>query len=131
MRSPIIAFSLMAAAAVSPSLVSAMPLPPFDVSSPSIPSTPASGLPADLPSPGNPGQQTQTDNPGSTGRAKQDSKNENEPHNVNEHHRRANDGQTAGGNAYTGPSNDVYGGNVINESGSETNTQSNTLASSE
>ena len=91
MRSPVIAFGLFAAAAVSPSLVGAAP-----TSAPAAPAVPAIPAP-DTPSVVSGVERTRT------------------PHARREELvARAYDSGTAGGNAYTGGTSDTSGGNVVN-----------------
>ena len=107
MRSPIITFSIVAAAAVSPALVSAAPNLNTIAMVPQLTSNTHSGS-----SSGSPRDHHAEQN--------------REPfRNAQGRVRRADDGQTAGGNAYTGNSNDVYGGDVVNKSNSDTTAQTN------
>lgn len=108
MRSPIIAFSIVAAAAVSPSLVSAAPASPNLASglAPAVPHTPQLAT-------------RQLDVVNGESRA---------PH-THKQHARVDDSQTAGGNAFTGSSSDVNGGSIYNESEDNTDTITNTASS--
>lgn len=109
MRSPVIAFSIFAAAAVSPTLVSAAPsnVAGRAIAPPGLPVA----VPAALP---NTNSQRQHD-----GGDKSHGRN-----------RRALDGNTAGGNAYSGGTSDSTGGSVVNESEDDPDaTVSNNMAS--
>lgn len=103
MRSPVIAFSIFAAAAVSPALVGAAPtspnlnLPPgHDLATTNQHAVPAAGdaathvppVPREL----------------------------NSKHHKHQRERRVEDYRTAGGNAYSGASGNVSGGDTVNES---------------
>lgn len=96
MRSPVIAFSIFAAAAVSPSLVGAAP------TSPNIPATShVSGVNAPVDAPIHPPSI---------------------PREMSRHSRKhdrrgapGGDAASAGGNAYSGAAGDVSGGNSIND----------------
>ncbi len=105
MRSPVLAFSIFAAT-VAPTLVAGAPTPrPYSGNVESAPTlTRREGLsPASLPGlPSLPAAPVR---------------------------KRATDGGTAGGNAYSGNSNDASGGSVGNVSDSDTAAQGNTAAS--
>ena len=135
MRSPVIAFGLFAAAAVSPTLVSAAPAPPKinEVQSTSkvaaanaqiLHTTPISrsipevgGL---VPNPN--GVQPSHTSQHASSKKKHEHKSS-KP-------KRALDGNTAGGNAYSGGTNDATGGSIVNESNSgDTDTITNETAS--
>ena len=109
MRSPVIAFGLFAAAAVSPTLVGAAP---------TSPNLPTNGL-------GVPHVPNPADSAPNVPHVSRSLK-----HGSHEHERRANDSGTAGGNAYSGVSGSVSGGNTINDAGDEDNTITNMGASS-
>lgn len=132
MRSPVIAFSIFAAATVGPSVVSGAPAP----------NKPAAGIPATgspfgalLPVPNVPlsaarrAFQDPTDAPtrpspdGLEGYQAKD-----KSHEKSKHHRRALDSQTGGGNAYTGNTSDTSGGTIVNE-GDNDETLTNDTAS--
>ena len=104
MRSPVIAFSIFAAAAVSPTLVSAAP------------ATPNVGGGALVPTPGF----QRTDAITGVG-PHLPARPQAQPHsheNTNPRHKqhsRALDGGTAGGNAYSGSTSDATGGSIQNE----------------
>lgn len=105
MRSPVIAFGLFAAAAVSPTLVSAAP------TSPNLPNgltAPAQGL-------AGPADSVHTP---ITRELKHTTHH-------NKHERRDEDFRTAGGNAYSGVSGDVSGGNQVNEADNDDDTITN------
>ncbi|KAI0706080.1 hypothetical protein BC835DRAFT_1409712 [Cytidiella melzeri] len=114
MRSPVIAFGIFAAAAVSPSLVSAAPTSPRinEVSSvPHVATADASAIhqphvprEADLPV---------LDESHNTHHAAT------KKHKSKSHHKRALDGNTAGGNAFSGGTSDATGGTVVNEGSDE------------
>ena len=116
MRSPVIAFGIFAAAAVSPTLVSAAPTSPRinEVSNvPHVAAADASALhqphmrrePDLLP----------IDEPGSHP-AHSTQHSSNKKHKTKAHHpKRALDGNTAGGNAYSGGTSDSTGGSIVNE----------------
>ncbi|PSR71329.1 hypothetical protein PHLCEN_2v12843 [Hermanssonia centrifuga] len=117
MRSPVIAFGIFAAAAVSPSLVSAAP------TSPNVPNVGDGVMGAPL----NP-LLTRVHAPtaGSVARRSQDHSGIPVPENAqaldssqkkskHHHSKRAYDAGTGGGNAYTGGSSDASGGTVVNE----------------
>lgn len=130
MRSPVLAFSVLAAT-VGPSLISAAPAgtPGVDMvngaashfvravpAAPAIPAAP--GLPVSVPTLPVPGAPTSTE-PG----AHQPNKPKGGPA------KRATDAGTAGGNAYTGGTTDASGGNVSNISNDPDTTVSNTNSS--
>lgn len=109
MRSPVIAFGLFAAAAVSPSLVSAAP-----AGTPNV-----AGLVPHIPGPPNP-----TSNLPAPPVRRQDVRDVVTPPTVNtdgkkhkQRSKRALDSGTAGGNAYSGGSSDASGGNLANHGG--------------
>ncbi|TCD67525.1 hypothetical protein EIP91_012279 [Steccherinum ochraceum] len=111
MRSPIIAFSIVAAAAVSPTLVSGAP------TSPNLPTgnLPGNGVGHGLPSPpvGAPGGLP------AAAALRRDLETRSGEHlkktHRHKHYARQNsDGRTAGGNAYSGSSSNVDGGDVFN-----------------
>ncbi len=115
MRSPVIAFGIFAAAAVSPSLVSAAPTSPQlgGVAAPGVPADPTTASPV-----GNPLRAV----PMSALPVRR----ELEDHHSDKHHkshrkheRRVDDYRTAGGNAYSGVSGNVSGGNSINNADSD------------
>lgn len=118
----------MAAAAVSPSLVSAAPVK-TDLQN-GLPVDPLASVPppsiGQANGPQSPTGAPPTPHPAAerTHKFGSDRNGDGDPHKpTNRLESRAFDGQTAGGNAYTGNSDNVYGGNVINEStGSQTYT---------
>lgn len=117
MRSPVIAFSIFAAAAVSPALVGAAPTSPNisqvkDIASkqPSIP----------------PGAPHVPGIPREFGDKGFGDKEFGEKHHKHKHDRRVEDYRTAGGNAYSGGSGTVSGGDVINDADRNDNTITNT-----
>jgi hypothetical protein len=123
MRSPVIAFGIFAAAAVSPTLVSAVPTSPRinEVSSvPHVATADASAIHQphvprkDLPI---------LDDPSETQHSASHKKHKGKSH------KRATDGNTAGGNAYSGGTSDATGGSVINEGedGEDVNGNPNTI----
>ncbi len=112
MRSPVIAFGIFAAAAVSPSLVCAAP------TSPNVPNV-GSALSA-APHPPNA--------PASVPHMPRELNNKHSTH-KHKHKGRAEDFQTAGGQAYSGASGNVSGGDVVNSSDDNDNAITNTDAS--
>lgn len=115
MRSPVIAFSIFAAAAaVSPTLVGAAP------TSPNL-----NGLAAAQGVPGAAAGAAKAPHVPAMVRDLSDKHNSRK----NKHDRRVDDYQTSGGNAYSGASGAVSGGNVINEASSDDDTITNTGAS--
>lgn len=136
MRSPVIAFSIFAAATVGPSVVSGAPAPkPPGAAA----AAPGAGLVTGL-LPGSGGNfgsgvplprafQDPTDAPtrpspdGLEGYQAKD-----KSHEKSKHHRRALDSQTGGGNAYTGNTSDTSGGTIVNE-GDNDETLTNDTAS--
>ena len=132
MRSPVIAFGLFAAAAVSPTLVSAAPASQV----PAVPVVPA--LPA---SPGLPDSSTAgntlapaTNNAkalpvSSATQVRRELDRHHSKHHKNKHERRIDDYRTAGGNAYSGASGNVSGGNTVNNAQDEDDTIRNTNSS--
>lgn len=136
MRSPIIAFSIAAAVAVSPALVAGapqLPPPPGPLSkSPSLP-PPANNLP--LVDPGVASQAT-----GSKDRSREAAHHRRAFGTRREHtsktHKHQNyarqfDSQTAGGNAYSGSSSNVDGGDVFNVAETPDGVITNNAGSSE
>ena len=116
----------MAAAAVSPSLVSAAPVNSLPVDTSGVPSSLTNNGPlsqANGPQ-SSPGVSSTPHPSNATHKFGSDRNGDGDPHKpTNRLESRAFDGQTAGGNAYTGNSDNVYGGNVINQStGPQTNT---------
>ena len=101
MRSPIIAFSIVAAATVSPALVAGAMVPKL----PSAAQVPGNGvhLPAAPVGAANLKRHRSE--------TRKDHSHRSSKH---KHYVRQNDGQTAGGNAYSGSSNNVNGGDVFN-----------------
>ena len=118
MRSPIIAFSIVAAATVSPTLVSGAP------TSPNL----APGAPnlGGISTPEAPPPVPHAKFARQLGAITADAA-PNRPR--TKHHARVDDSQTAGGNAFTGGSSDVNGGTIYNEAGSVDDTISNTGSS--
>ena len=106
MRSPVIAFGLFAAAAVSPSLVGAAPTSPNIGSAPAVVSH---GVPNG--SPHVPVARELHDKHHHT------------------HQRRVEDFRTSGGNAYSGASGDTSGGNVLNAADNNDDELTNTDSS--
>jgi hypothetical protein len=120
MRSPVIAFGLFAAAAVSPTLVGAAPASP-NIPANSLTQHPAPGLPA---VPG--------DSATSIPHVGRDLSGLNDSHKARKSHkhgRRDEDSDTAGGNAYSGVSGNVSGGNTLNDAGNNEDTLANTDSS--
>ena len=118
MRSPVIAFSIFAAAAVSPALVGAAPTSPNiskvgDIASKQhLPAGSAPHVPAMV---------TREFGDKDFG-----DKEFGEKHHKHKHDRRVEDYRTAGGNAYSGGSGTVSGGDVINDADRNDNTITNT-----
>ncbi|KAI0803088.1 hypothetical protein BC629DRAFT_95384 [Irpex lacteus] len=118
MRSPVIAFGIFAAAAVSPTLVSAAPASPRinEVSSvPHVAAADVSGLhpPHSRRDPQLPS--LPLDESGSHA-AHNTQHSSSKKHKSKTHHpKRALDGNTAGGNAYSGGTSDATGGTIVNE----------------
>lgn len=113
MRSPVIAFGIFAAAAVSPTLVGAAP------ASPNLPAGVVPGAPGHTVPPTPAGHL-----PGMVRRELES----NDKHH-RKHHRRVEDYRTAGGNAYSGSAGTVSGGDVINDAESNDDAITNTGAS--
>lgn len=117
MRSPIIAFSIVAAATVSPTLVSGAPASPNLPNGLAIPNTASAShmqphaFARQIPS-----------------LPETESKDTRHPR-TKQHVARVDDSQTAGGNAYSGASSDTNGGTIYNEAGSEDDTITNTGSS--
>ena len=129
MRSPVIAFSIFAAATVGPSVVSGAPTAQpnahdMGLPVPSVPSVHSVPL-----GPARRAFQDPTDAPtrpspdGLEGYQAKD-----KSHEKSKHHRRALDSQTGGGNAYTGNTSDTSGGTIVNE-GDNDETLTNDTAS--
>ena len=108
MRSPVIAFGIFAAAAVSPTLVGAAPASP------------------NLPTPGISNGMGTPHTPHVPGMARELETNDKHHR---KHHRRVEDYRTAGGNAYSGSAGTVSGGDVINDAESNDDAITNTGAS--
>jgi hypothetical protein len=126
MRSPVIAFGIFAAAAVSPTLVSAAPTspsigtgitPPAGVPNPATAANhvgnPLRAAPAPIPTPPH------------VPRELSDHHDRNRQSHRTKHERRVNDGYTSGGNAYSGVSGDVSGGDTVNNSNEESEITNN------
>ena len=139
MRSPVIAFSIFAAATVGPSLVSGAPAAP----APPLPDT--KGLTGHLPVVGGGLGSLPTGPNNHVGRAFQDPTDAPTPpssstvegfqatdgkkHKKTHHHSRANNDKTAGGNAFSGGTSDSSGGTIVNENEDDATTLTNTNAS--
>lgn len=113
MRSPVIAFSIFAAAAVSPTLVGAAP------------SSPNLGGVSSVPGPAG----SATDTATHAVHAVRELSLTNDRHAHHKQERRVEDYRAAGGNSYSGSSGTVSGGDVINQAGSNDNTITNTDSS--
>ena len=107
MRSPVIAFSIFAAAAVSPALVGAAPTSPNISKVGDIASK--QHLPAE-----------------SAPHVPMVAREFGDKHRKHKHDRRVEDFRTAGGNAYSGASGTVSGGDVINDADNNDNEITNT-----
>ncbi|KAI0095304.1 hypothetical protein BDY19DRAFT_81403 [Irpex rosettiformis] len=127
MRSPVIAFGIFAAAAVSPNLVAAAPASPALNGVSNVQHVTAAEasplhqggharrqLPVDLP----PVKESHTPQHSA------DKKHESKP----QRPKRALDGNTAGGNAFSGGTSDATGGTIVNESDDDQNTITNNAA---
>lgn len=127
MRSPVIAFSIFAAA-VSPSLVSAVPTPKSpSLNNKSLDNVGASatrmiprqvpGVPVSVPAvpgvPIGPGAAPANSNGNGTSNNKKNGR----------HDKRAWDWGTAGGNAYTGSTGNTGGGSIVNDANGSENTE--------
>ena len=117
MRSPVIAFSIFAAAAVSPALVGAAPTSP-NVSVP--------GAPHELAAANQAVPAAATNEAAHAAHVPRDLDSK---HHKHKHERRVEDYRTAGGNAYTGASGTVSGGDVVNQSQSDDDEIMNTASS--
>ncbi len=111
MRSPVIAFSIFAAAAVSPTLVGGAPTSP-NVGVSSVP--------------GSAGSAAETATHAVPHAVRELSLNNDRRRKLD---RRVEDYRTSGGNSYSGSSGTVSGGDVINQAGSDDDTITNTDSS--
>lgn len=140
MRSPVIAFGLFAAAAVSPSLVSGAPTSPNvgGLATPHVAA--ADAVPVHAPR-----VTRETEIPilddahkgnrasgHSSGHASSHASSKKHKNKTNSNVKRALDGNTAGGNAFSGTTSDATGGSIDNEGGDNTDNGdeiTNTMAS--
>lgn len=124
MRSPVIAFGLFAAAAVSPTLVSAAPASPSQMAEiakvaaanaqtirPTHVSRSLGGVEQTIPHPSDLNVESPSANHQHAATKKKHEHKSSKP-------KRALDGNTAGGNAYSGGTSDATGGSIVNESNS-------------
>lgn len=121
MRSPVIAFGIFAAAAVSPTLVSGAPTSPNIGSGVAPAHLPTNLESAPLHAPGVPRDTGDVVTPPTIDNDRKKHK--------HKHDRRADDFQTAGGDAYSGATGDVSGGDSLNDASNEDNEITNTDSS--